>query len=84
MWAAWGVPALALLLVAASSPPGWLWDSEGRGYDALEYHLQLPQEWLRMGRLAPLEHNVYSFLPGYIEAAFYHLAVATGATAAPR
>lgn len=71
----------AILLVAASSPPGWLWDSEFGGYDALSYHLQLPQEWLLSGRIWPVEHNVYSYLPGYIESAFVHLAVMTGAPA---
>jgi hypothetical protein len=73
------IPALAVLLVAACQPPGWLWASEGNGYDVLEYHLQLPREWLQMGRIRPLEHNVYSFLPGYIEAAFLHVAVLGGA-----
>ncbi|MEO1278154.1 MAG: hypothetical protein AAFV77_04275 [Planctomycetota bacterium] len=67
------VPAVAVLVVASASPPGWLWASEGFGYDTRSYHMQLPAEWLAMGRLAPLEHNVYSFLPGYVEAAFYHL-----------
>jgi hypothetical protein len=57
--------------------PGWLWASEFGGYDALSYHLQLPQEWLRGGRIAPVEHNVYSFLPGYVEAAFAHLGAMT-------
>lgn len=73
------VPALALMLVAASSPPGWLWGSEAGGYDALEYHLELPKEWLASGRVWPVAHNVYSFLPGYVEAAFTHLAAMTGA-----
>ena len=67
-----------LLLVAACNPPGWLWASEGRGYDVLSYHLQLPQEWLRLGRIAPLEHNVYSSLPGAMEAAFLHIAAMLG------
>lgn len=74
-------PAVALLLVAACQPPGWLWDSEFGGFDALSYHLQLPQEWLALGRIVPLEHNVYSYLPGYIESAFLHLGVMTGAPA---
>lgn len=69
-------PAAALLVIAASNPPGWLWNSEFGGYDALSYHLALPQEWLRDGRLAPLTHNVYSYLPSYLEAAFLHLACA--------
>lgn len=72
------VPGLAVLIVAAASPPGWLWASEGLGYDTRSYHAQLPAEWLEMGRLWPLEHNVYSFLPGYMEGAFYHLAAIVG------
>lgn len=72
------VPGLALLIVAAASPPGWLWASEGLGYDTRSYHAQLPAEWLAEGRLWPLEHNVYSYLPGYIETAFYHLAAIVG------
>lgn len=65
---------LAVMLVATASPPGSLWDSEFRAYDSLSYHLQLPAEWLEAGRIAPLAHNVYSFLPGYYEAALVHLA----------
>ncbi|MFI4882049.1 MAG: hypothetical protein ACIAQU_05645, partial [Phycisphaerales bacterium JB064] len=71
-------PGLAVLVVAAASPTGWLWASEGFGYDTRSYHMQLPAEWLAMGRLWPVEHNVYSFLPGYVEAAFYHLVAMTG------
>lgn len=65
----------AVMLVAAASAPGWLWDTEAAGYDALSYHLQLPREWLEDGRLQGYAHNVYSFLPSYMEAAYYHLAV---------
>lgn len=72
------VPGLAVLMVAAASPPGWLWASEGLGYDTKSYHAQLPAEWLAQGRLWPLEHNVYSFLPGYMEGAFYHLTAVVG------
>ncbi|MDX2146140.1 MAG: hypothetical protein SFZ23_01355 [Planctomycetota bacterium] len=61
---------VAILLVAASSPPGWLWDSEFRGFDALSYHLQLPLDWLAQGRVWPVEFNVYSYLPGMLESAF--------------
>lgn len=77
------VIASAVLIVAALSPPGWLWSSEFGGYDALSYHLQLPQEWLRQGNLAPLDHNIYSFLPGYMESVFLLIAALTGAPAAP-
>ncbi|MCW5755475.1 MAG: hypothetical protein KIT24_12280 [Phycisphaeraceae bacterium] len=70
-------PPVCLLIVAACNPPGVLWSSEFGGYDALSYHLQLPQEWLAAGRVHPVEHNVYSYLPGYLEAAFAHLAAAS-------
>ncbi len=83
----WIVPT-ALLLVAACNPTGALWSSEARGFDAMSYHLQLPQEWARAsisngdaGRIWPLEHNVYSFLPSYFESGFTHLAAMTGAGA---
>jgi 4-amino-4-deoxy-L-arabinose transferase-like glycosyltransferase len=78
-----GAPALAILLVGACNPPGVLWDSEFGGYDALSYHLQLPQEWLKLGAVRGLDHNVYSFLPGYLEAAFMHLGAMTFAPSAP-
>jgi len=78
-WLLWTAsPAIAVLLLASCSAPGWLWSSEFGGYDALSYHLQLPREWLDLGRIQGLEHNVYSFLPGYMEAAYYHLAVLVG------
>ncbi len=70
-------PGIALLLVAACNPPGALWSSEFGAYDVLEYHLQLPQEWLAQGRIAPLDHNVYSYLPSYLESAFTHLGAMT-------
>jgi len=76
VWCA--APAIAVLLTAACSTPGWLWESEFGGYDALSYHLQLPKEWMAFGAIRPLEHNVYSFLPGYVEAAYYHLALLRG------
>lgn len=72
----WGVlwgPGIAVLLVAASNPPGWLWGSEYGAYDALSYHLQLPKEWAAGVRLWPVPHNVYSYLPSYVEAAYLHI-----------
>jgi len=72
------VPAVAVLFIAATSAPGWLWSSEFGGYDALSYHLQLPNEWVERGRIEPLEHNVYSFLPGYAEGAYVHLYALAG------
>lgn len=64
-----GVGAGAML-TAAAVPPGLLWASEGGCYDTLSYHLQLPKEWLALGRVRPVEHNVYSWLPGAVESAF--------------
>lgn len=74
-WLAGAVLALpvSVLLVASVQPPGWLWDSEFGGFDSLSYHLQLPQEWLALGRMTPLAHNVYSALPSSIESAFLTL-----------
>lgn len=74
-----GSVGVAILLCAAASTPGWLWRSEAGGFDALSYHLPLVQEWAQAGgRLAPLPHNVYSFLPSYVEASFLHIAALTG------
>lgn len=83
MWAWTWAPGLCLLAVASASGPGWLWDTEFGGYDSLSYHLQLPQEWLALGRIVPVEHNVYSALPSGIEAMFVHLAAATLAPSRP-
>jgi len=74
-----GVIGIGILLVASASPPGWLWRSEAGGFDAMGYHLLLPQEWARDGaRLGPVGHNVYSFLPSYIEGAYLHIAALSG------
>lgn len=76
---AWAcLPASAVLIVASSSLPGGLWQSEAFGYDTLSYHLQLPREWIALGRIVPLEHNVYSFLPGLMEVGWTHLALING------
>lgn len=82
----WGVGfvAFSLIIVAACSPPGWLWDTEFGGFDVLVYHLQLPREWIELGSLQPLTHNVYSYLPSYLEAAFMHVgAISTFPGTAP-
>ncbi len=71
----WG-PGIALLIVAASSPPGGVWgpkSSEFGAFDAISYHLQLPKEWAAGARLAPSDHNVYSYLPSLVESAYLHL-----------
>ena len=72
------LPALAVIVAAACAPPGTLWRSEAHGFDVLSYHLQLPREWLEGGRIVPLAHNAYSWLPSFGEAAFTHLGAMRG------
>jgi hypothetical protein len=67
-----------LALVMSLNPAGMLWGSEYSGFDALSYHLQLPREWIEHGRIWPSDHNVYSYLPGYIEGAYAHMALLSG------
>lgn len=69
------VVLIGLLFAASVSTPGFLWSSEFGGFDALSYHLQLPQEWIATGRVTPLDNNVYSYLPSYLEVAFTHIAL---------
>src|SRR5947208_3285867 len=70
----------AMLGIAAAFPPGTLWGSEGRGYDVLEYHLELPREYAQLNATAPLSHNVYSYLPANMEM-LYLLLTQTGKVA---
>jgi len=70
--------AAGLLVVAACQPAGVLWDSEYGNYDSLSYHLELPRVWMEMGRVQPVEWNVYSFLPSYVEASYVHMAALGG------
>jgi len=72
-------PAVGVLLLAATSEPGWLWSTEFGGYDALSYHLQLPKEWLLAGRIGATPHCVYGHLPSFMEAAFLRLMELRGA-----
>ena len=58
----------AMLLIAATFPPGSLWmRTESNGYDALEYHLELPREYADANSTAPVHHNMYSFFPSNVE-----------------
>ena len=59
-----------MLIVACTIPPGLTWAVEAWGYDVLSYHLELPREWLAIGRMTGLEHNVYSYLPSLAEAGY--------------
>ncbi len=67
--AAVAVP-VAVLLTAACFPAGTLWHTEGKGYDVLEYHLQLPKQFIAAGSTAPVRGNIYSYLPLNIEMVF--------------
>lgn len=60
-------PFVALVVLVAVCPPGLLWVEEGRGYDVLEYHLQLPREYYDDGRISYLPHNVYANMPSAAE-----------------
>lgn len=73
-----GIPAVALLAVAACLPAGTVWRSEAHGFDVLSYHLQLPKEWLAAGRIVPLDHNAYSWLPSGMESAFTQMGAMLG------
>ncbi|MEM6332521.1 MAG: hypothetical protein AAF823_04185 [Planctomycetota bacterium] len=68
------------LAVLAACPPGSMWRVEAFGYDVLSYHLQLPREWLANGRLAGLDHNVYSHLPSLVESMALQLMALRGGT----
>jgi hypothetical protein len=56
-------PFLALALLAATLPPGILWQEEAWGYDVLEYHLAVPKEFHEAGRIFFMPYNVYSNFP---------------------
>jgi hypothetical protein len=61
-------PLIAVMTVGGMMPPYVLWNpQEPHGYDVVEYHLQIPREWFEAGRIGPLQHNVFSFLPFNVE-----------------
>ena len=60
-------PFFSLALLAASNAPGFIWQEEGYGYDVLEYHLQMPKEYLHEGRIEYAPHNVYANFPANVE-----------------
>ncbi len=64
-----GVTA-GVAVCGASLPPGILWDEEGKGYDALIYHLQCPREYYNAGRIHFLPHNVYASFPQQVESLY--------------
>lgn len=62
--------AVGVASIAACVPPGMMWGGEPNGYDVVSYHLQIPREWSEIGRIVPLEHNVFSYFPLANEALF--------------
>ena len=70
-------PFAALALLVALVPPGLLWVEEGNAYDVLEYHLQMPREYLESGRIEYAPHNVYANFPACAEM-LYLLAMVVG------
>lgn len=72
------VPFAAMILIVATAPPGVLWQEEGRGYDVLEYHLQLPKEYYNNGAITYLPHNVYANFPANAEMLYLFANVVTG------
>lgn len=74
------VPLVVLALWNASNAPGFLWSEEGYGYDILEYHLQLPKEYLLLGRIAYLPHNVYCAFPANVEMLYLLSMILHGST----
>ncbi len=61
------VPLGGMSILCALIPPGILWGDEPAGYDVTEYHLQVPREWFEAGRIIPLHHNVFSYMPFNVE-----------------
>lgn len=70
---------LGVALFGATLPPGVVWSGEARGYDALEYHLQAPREYVDLGRIAFLPHNVYASFPQQVEMLYLLLMQVRGA-----
>lgn len=66
----WVLAAVAagLWLAGAIRPPGVLQTSDN--YDVLEYHLQLPREFLADQALHATPHNVYGYYPLGVEMLF--------------
>lgn len=54
-WWVLAIPFLLVLVGGALLPP--------IDFDVLEYHLQVPREWVQSGRIDFLPHNVYGNMP---------------------
>ncbi len=74
------LPSITWILLVATTPPGVLWAEEARGYDVLEYHLQVPKEHAVAGNISYLSHNIYSNFPSNAEMLYLLSMVVRGAT----
>ena len=82
VWTRWlwllAAPFLTLSILAAANAPGFLWKEEAFGYDVLEYHLQLPREYIDAGRISYAGHNVYANFPANVEMLYLAAMILTG------
>jgi hypothetical protein len=69
---------IAIVLYGACLPPGMLWTGEARGYDVLEYHLQVPREYYDAGQIRFLPNNVYASFPLGVETLYLLLMYLAG------
>ncbi len=53
---------IAIWMAGVMRPPGTT-SLQGDAMDVLTYHLQLPREFLNLGRVTTLDHNMYSHFP---------------------
>ena len=68
----------SLAVVACSLPPNTIWPTEARGFDVLNYQLQIPREWLAAGGMVALAHNTFNYLPGLVNAGYAWLGFGYG------
>lgn len=64
------LPAMVMLgamTLGALVIPWVLWGDEPHAYDVVEYHFQLPREWLEGGRITATPHNVFGYFPLNVE-----------------
>lgn len=62
--------AVGIWLAGTVRAPGRMGGPTGDAYDVLEYHLQLPREYLAAGHVHQTEHNVYGHYPLGVEMLF--------------
>ena len=67
VWLLTAIPA-GMAATAGGILPGVLWKpADPHPYDVVEYHLELPREWLEAGRMERPTHNIYGNFPAVAE-----------------